>query len=354
MNFWGWRDRMNPFAAYRAINTKIHGKRRVLLEKSEWAKVAEYKSVSQIIDFLSKRDGYKNIFALCKAEDIRRSDLEIILDRKSVGEIEQILHYFSGSYKDFFKTFLLEYEINDLQLILRTISRKENMEGIENFFVHSNKWGLTNYEKLIACRSVSQFIESLKGTIYYSAVKTITQEDMNKREFHLEMKLYILFYKELFEKASKLKAKDEAIAKELLGEKVDFINAQWIYRAIKYYDISPEEILVYSLPGGNKLTYSKLKALSYAKNIEDLKKMTEKYLAYSLFGQKEDAFLDSMTNRYFLKKIGNMKHEDENIQYVLGHIFMLDIEMNDLIALTEGIRYALPESEIKKFLAHNI
>lgn len=345
---------MNPFAAYRAINTKIHGKRRSLLPKTEWTKLATSQNVSQIIDYLKKQEAYKDIFATCRNNDLHRSDLEILLERYCVNEIEEMLHYFSGSYKDFFSTFLMEYEISDLDLILRTIARGESMVGIEELFVHSEKWTDVDYHKLVSCKNVSQFIEALKGSSYYAAIKTLTQEDLTKREFHMEMKLYMLYYSLLNEKMARLEKKDQEIAKLFIGTKIDFLNAQWLYRAIKYYDISPEEILIYSLPNGNKLTYRKLKKLSYIKNIDECKKLIEKYLNYPLFKDNNDAYLDCMSDRYLYKFASKMAKDDETIASSLSYIHILGIEMNDLIALTEGVRYALEENELSKYLVHTI
>ncbi|MDF2614953.1 MAG: H+transporting two-sector ATPase subunit [Clostridia bacterium] len=345
---------MNPFAAYRTINTKLKSRRKNLLLDKEWGKVLELKSVSQVTDFLKKRPGYKNLVNEHRIDELHRTDLEVILERYIVKEIESMLHYFSGAYKEFFKTFLMESEINDLQLLLRSISRNENIDEIERFFTHSSKYGLSIYPKLLGCRTVVQFIEALKGTVYYDALKTMVQEDVIKREFHMEMKLYILFYKELMEKAEGLSPKDKEIARKMIGTQVDFINVQWIYRAIKYYDISPEEILIYSMPFGNKLTYQKLKNLSYVKNLEEFKKLAKKYLSYSLFEEENDAFLDRVIYKHIYQYIMKLNDNGESIATSLAYIYTLYIEVQDLIALTEGIRYTLSENELKKYLVHTI
>lgn len=345
---------MNPFASYRAMNTKLHAKKRTLLSKNEWNKIIQAQEVSQVIDFLKKRVGYKEQMAQYKSSDLHRSDLEILLDRYCVSEIEDMMHYFSGSYKEFFKTFLMEYEISDLGLILRTISKEDDLNGIEALFVHSNKHCMVNYNKLVGAKNTNQFIEALRDTHYYAALRTMTLEDVAKREFHMEMKLYILFYNELIEKASRLKASDEKLARQMIGTKIDFLNAQWIYRALKYYDIPPEVILIYSIPNGNKLTYQKLKKLSYSKSVDDFKKLVEKYLSYPLFKQQNDVFLDCMTDRYLYKFASRMDKDNDTIAASLAYITLLDIEVNDLVALTEGIRYKLGEGELGRYLVHTI
>lgn len=345
---------MNPFASYRAINTKLHAKRRTFLPKREWGKLAQSQNVVQIIDYLKKRDGYKEAFLAYKNSDIHRSDLEIILDRYCVSEIEDMLHYFSGSYKEFFSTFLMKYEIADLELILRTIAHNEETKGLEEIFIHSEKWSKVNYQRLLGCRDVPQFVEALKDTVYYSALKTLTQEDLAKREFHMEMKLYMLYYSLLNEKMSRLRKEDQKVAHEVIGTKIDLLNAQWIYRALKYYDISPEEILIYSLPNGKKLSYRKLKQLSYVKNTDECKKLIEKHLGYPLFQHNNDAFLDCMSERYSYRFAMHIDQDNETIASSLAYLSMMEVEVNDLIALTEGVRYALPDNELSKYLVHTI
>lgn len=345
---------MNPFASYRAINTKLSAKRRTFLSDKEWEKVAELKTVPQMIEFLKKREGYTEAFAKYKMDELRRGDLEILLERYLVSQIESILHYYSGSYKEFFKTFLMEYEINDLQIILRTIAGAEDKEGLEKSFVHSEHYAQCNYQKLVSSKTVAQFIDALKGTSYYDALKTMAQEDVRKREFHMEMKLYILLYKTLMENVNKLDEEDQIVAKKIIGTKADLINIQWIFRATKYYAISPEEMLIYSLPFGNKLTYKKLKILCYSKNLEEFKKQAEKYISYPLFEEAEDEFLDRNIDKYLYQYVLHFPKEGENVAQTLAYIYTLEVEIKDLTSLTEGIRYTLPEIELSKYLVHTL
>ncbi len=345
---------MNPFAAYYAINTKIYARRKTLLSQKEWEKLAESPSVTQVIEFLKKRPGYKEIINSYKAEELHRTDLEVILDRYLVKEIEAMLHYFSGSYKEFFKAVLMEYEISDLLLLLRSISRNESIEDMERLFIHSERYALANFNHLVGCKSVTQFIDALKGTLYYEVLKTLTQEDALKREFHMEMKLYVLLYKQMMEKAAKLTPADQEIANKLVGTKADLINIQWIYRAIKYYDVSSEEILVYCLPVGNKITYKKRKELVYAKNLQEIRSLATKYLSYPIFEEVRDTFLDKRMNKYIYDYALKVDDNNQSISTSLAYLYILYIEKEDLIALTEGIRYTLPENELKEYLVHTI
>lgn len=342
---------MNSFACYGAVNTKLHARRRALLNQSDWNKMLDFKNVKEVIEFLKKKYGYKEVIPATSTEEVHRGELEVALNQYVIYEIEKILYYFSGPYKEFFKTLLMRYEIDNLQLILRTIARDEETDEVKERFVYSEKYRLVSYDKLLSSRSVMQFVENLKGTPYYEILKTTTQEDLTKREFHMEMKLNILFYRLLTEKAKRLNEEDRKIAEDMVGTEIDYLNIQWIYRATKYFDISREEILIYSIPGGRKISFARLKELIYTKNLEEFKRLAENYLGYALFDENNDISLEIATDKMIYQLVKNLK-DNENIEMPLAYIYRMGIEVKELIAVTEGIRYELPKEEIKKFLVY--
>ncbi len=343
---------MNAFAAYNAINTKLHSRSRAILSKEEWQKVLAYENVAQLIEFLKKQYGYSGYLQDAKVDEVHRGDLEIILHRYIVGEIESLLGYFSGPYKAFFKTLLIQYEIYDLELLLRSVIRNESIEGVGRHFVHSKKHTTMPYQKLLASKNINQVIESLKDTPYYEVLKTTTSEDLVKREFHMEMKLETLFYKMLMERAKKLEKRDQQVVQNIIGFKVDCLNIQWIYRATKYYDISKEEILVYTLAGG-ALSFNGLKKLVYAKNDEEFKHLAHKYLKTEVFRKHQDSFLERNLDKLVLQHMKEAS-DQQTIAKPLSYIYRLEIEIKDLTAATEGIRYGLDPHEIKKYLVASV
>ena len=343
---------MNAYASYNAINSKLHTRKKTLLTREDWNKVLSYTTVAQFTEFLKKRYGYSVHLEQSKIEDVHRGELEVLLKRYVVCEIEKMIHYFSGPYKDFIKTLLLQYDIYDIQLILRAIAREENINDLQRHFVHSSHNTKVAYDKLIASSNVTQFVEGLKGTIFYEDLKTMTQEDVVKREFHMEMKLHILYYKLLMKKAKKLTPSDYEVVKNIIGLKIDCLNIQWIYRATKYYDISREEIMVYSLPGGN-ISYNSLKKLVYAKSFDEFERKAEKYLGSEVFSRKRDTLLEKRMETIIYRSIQKI-NEENSIALPLRYIFILQIEIEDLIAVTEGIRYGLDQNEIKKYLVYTL
>jgi len=141
-------------------------------------------------------------------------------------------------------------------------------------------------------------------------------------------------------------------AKDIFGYKIDLENIQWIYRAIKYYNISSEEMLVYSLQGGKKITYNRLKALSYAKTQEEFRQLVISYLKYDLFKGVSDSTTDIGIDYHMFNYIKNTSYN--NIGSSIAYIYILSIVIDDLTSITEGIKYDVPREKLKDYLAYRI
>ena len=275
--------------------------------------------------------------------------MELLLDKFKTLETEDLLHYFSGHYKDFIESLLIECEIQDLSLILRKIAKGESLIGIEDRFIHSDKHSTLPFDKLMASKTVPQLIENLKGTHYYAGLRNLTTDDAINREFHIEMKLYVEFYKILMEKAEKLDKEDKKAVLDIIGLKIDLLNVQWIYRALNYYKISHEEILIYSLLGGKSIGYKKLKRLCYCNHNSEFQKLVKLYLKFDVF-ENMDIGIDLAVNSYLYEYLQNKKFE--NIGVAVSYIYLIDIIVDDFTTIIEGIKYKVPKDKIKSFLAY--
>lgn len=342
---------MGNVTGFAAVNTKLRVKKRKFLTDEDFRILLSKNSVGEITRYLKEHPGYKEVLRNFDPSDVHRGDLEIELIKNIVHQIEAILSYFQGDYRQFFLSLLIEYEIEDLKLILRMISRNEDITKIKDSLVHSEKYSHLDYDQLLQSKNVEQFLENLKHTIYYHPLKTITDEDITKRVFHIEMKLETMFYGILIEKANKLSKEDQQLVKESIGANIDLINIQWIYRAMKNYSISPEEILIYCISNGYKLNYLKLKELVYSKNIEAFIEKIKQTQYKFIFPNDQDVFIERRIERYLFNLYGmRRKQNSMNIMECISYIYFLKYEAKDIISIIECIRYNLDKELSKRYL----
>lgn len=341
---------MNPYTAYYAADAKISAKKGKVLDEARLRGMMECETVDQVADYIKNKYGLAGlIYDAGSNTRLFRDDLEQLMTRYMVRETEEMLHYFSGPYRDFLRVFLMRFEITDLVMMLRKITRNEVLTDVSERFVHSGSYSKLPFDKLAASKGMEEFIENLRGTPYYTALKTVTGNDDVKREFHSEMKLQILFYKTLMKRAAKLEKKDSEAVKEIVGTRIDFLNVQWIYRAKAYYDISEEQILVYCIQGGNRLKLNILKKLVYSKTMDELAQMSNKYMNYRIFGNESD-IKKNLDNGFYSYLDG--RKNDKSIGKVLWYLYMLDKAIKNLVTVTEGIRYRLPREQMEMYLIY--
>lgn len=341
----------NTYDTYYAIKTKLTTKKGRIFKKFDWDKILDFTSVEQLIDYLKKSETFQDVLKDVK-NDIHRDNLETILDRYKVLEIEELLHYYSGAYKEFIKSFLTEADLTDISLILRKVARNEDLKNIKERFIHSEKFTSIPYNKLILSKNIYEFVENLKGTPYYNDLRSLTNEDAIKREFHIEMKLYVAYYKALFEKADKLNRDDKDAVKNIIGAKIDILNVLWVYRAKNYYHITPAEMLNYSLENGKELEFDKLKKLCFAESEKEFDEIVEASLGNKFINDLNIIDI-SVAMNYFIHSFLN-KNVFENFGLTLSYIYMLDIVINNLTNITEGIKYHLPKDNLKSYLVYKI
>lgn len=342
---------MNPYMAYEAITTKISFKKGLLQDKEMQNRIFNSKSIDEVVEHLIDKFSFEKSVEELEKENINRDDFETILSKYKVKEIEDLLHYFSGPYKEFIQTMLMEYDIADLSLIIRKLVNKGRMDNISERMIHSDKFATLDFDSLIKKSNLASLIEGLKGTSYYYSLRNVTNEDFLTRQFHIEMKLEILFYRTLFKRARFLEEKDEDVVKNILGTKIDLLNIQWIYRAKKFFNIPPEEILIYCLPNGKRVGYNRLKSLCYTKTLPELIDLSSKYIRHNIF-KSDDEFdiaknIDVYMYRYITKnKFGN------TIGVAIAYIYLVDALVRDLTTIAEAVKYEMPKEDLKKYLIH--
>jgi V/A-type H+-transporting ATPase subunit C len=350
---------MSKYVAYDAVNTKIKSKISRLLGEDDRESLLECTNVEQIVSILKDSPEFELILKNVDPHEIHRDDLETAFARLRVAELESIIHYFAGPYKAFLQTLLFEFELSDLILLIRKIAQNESLEAIKKHFVHSEKFSVLAFDKLMASLNISDLsanlASSVKGSSYYEKFKNLSNEDIIRREFHIEMKLQMYLYSKLLKKAKNLSIEDRSEVEDILGFKLDYENVQWIYRGKKYYNISPEEILIYCLPGGKKITYQRLKKLCYAKTIEELKSLAHKYLKrYDVFDVSGDSEIGINMDRHFLNYLCKKDINRKTIGSVLSYYYRGGIIFKDLITITEGIKYEVPIEILKKYLIQSV
>lgn len=346
---------MGNAKVFSAINTKIRVLKSNLLKDIDYIKLMNKKDLKEQIEYLNEYTVYRK--DLESIEDINNlQDIESLLRNHIVKEYKKPLHFFNDKYKDFFNVLLLKYDIDFLKIYIRILETEDDSSKLSKYRLLNKEYNSFNLERVMKTSNLEEFINSLKGTIYYDVLGAYKNQKDKKLIFYIEMNLEKLYFNLMYSKSKSLGEKDKLFFQEILATNEDLLNIQWLYRGIKFYKLLPEELINFTLPHGLVFKYNDLKKMSYS-NVKELieKVMASKYKFLFDSEKDVDLYMDRRIHRYlyymFLK---SSKKSGLDIRLSIAFMHLLDYEADDIISILEAKRYGLEIEEIKKYLVRSI
>jgi V/A-type H+-transporting ATPase subunit C len=333
---------MNNVTLHAAASSKARALMGRLLVDEDYGNLMQSKDLQDFLDYLVKHTAYSQVFPSPESI-LHRNQLEIGMRRHVFAHFEKFYHYYHDNYRRFFKVLFMRYEVENLKLIIRAITRKDEIHHFGDRIITSHHFSYVDYDTVLKARNMSEFVESLSGTVYHQVLKPYINETSTKMQFYMEMNLDRIYFRKLKEVVETFKGKDRTLMEELLGRNSDLLNIQWIYRAKKFYGLSSEEILNYTLQTGLRYDYNKLKALCY---LEDVELIREQVLQteYALLFKDNDILMERDMERYIYDLLDELLKKGANSVIVpLAYVHKLEYEVRDLSSILECIKYHMTD-----------
>lgn len=347
---------MGNIRRYAAINAKIKSMEGLLLKQEDYRLLVACDEAEEIISYLKETVGYRQLFEESNIEALDIDGIERCFKADVIDKFERLSHYHSDVYKKFYKTLFMRYEIEDIKLYLRTFLRNERVDFLTDH-IQPTKYHQINLKDMSHVTSIEEFIEQLKDTNYYRLLKYYLDEDPEKIMFYMEMSLDHYYFKTLHKQLSGFSDEDKLLMKETIGKNIDIQNLQWIFRGLKYYKLSPEELLNYALNIGFHLKYKDLKALCYTKDMASFVSYikTTKYSFLFSGNAHNEIFLELNMERYLMKLMIDLQRQHPmSILDTIVYMHRKEYEVRDIFTLLEAKRYHAPLEDIKNFLVNKI
>jgi len=344
---------MDKVIIYAAVNTKIRALEKDFLEREDYLNMIRKKSVVDVAHYLKENTSYGKLLKEISIDNISRRDLEDILKNNMIKNMDKLIYYFRDDYKELIRSLYMKYEIEDLKILSRSIFNGKKLETIEKSLSFLGKYSRVNPEKLFKSRTIRDLIYSLEGSEFFEFLIPLV-DGRRENLFRFEMALDMGYFSIIQRRKLKISPEDRKILKKWEGLLADLYNIQWVYRGKKFYSLSPEELLNYTINFGDKLTFRERKAMCYEKNLEELYKMITDTIYGFLFKKEEmyrDIYMERRINRFMYYKLKALNRQFPlSIIQTIGYVWSFEFEIRDIISIVEGIRYNIPPEEAKKFL----
>jgi V/A-type H+-transporting ATPase subunit C len=348
---------MDTVTRYAAVNTKIRAMEGRFLKKDDYANMIQKRSVAEVARYLREYTSYRSFLEDVNTEKVSRRNLEEILKRNMIDNIDRLMHYYHDSYRDFIRSLYMKYEIEDLKRLARAIAngrKEEILREIPHLFI--GKYSRVDPQRVFEAGTVRELIYSVRGSEFYDYLEPLL-EGKSDNLFRFETALDMAYFSIIRENWKRISAADRKVLEKWQGMVADLYNLQWVYRGKKFYRLSPEELLNYTINFGDRLTFADRKALCYAKSLEELYRLTMSTGYGFLFNKEEtrDIYMERRLNRYIYYRLKALKRLYRmNIIQTVAYVLFLEFEIRDIISIVESIRYNLPPDEVKKFLVRAV
>lgn len=347
---------MDNITRFAAVNTKIKTMEGTLLKDEDYRNLLKLESVSAIARYLKERTAYSEILANVDVDTVHRGMLENLVKQKMIKSIDSLIHYFTGDYKAFLKTLYARYEIEELKAIARAAYNSEDAAGFRSS-AFLGKYSKLDADRLFAARQVRDIIFALEGTEYYKFLIPLVDGNVTENLFRFEMVMDMSYYTILQKQWSKLSKRDIAILRHAQGVIADLLNIQWIYRGKKFYKLSPEEILNYTINIGYRLNFNLLKALCYTQSLDEFYGIVMNTRYGFLFKKDEttDIYMERRMERHiFFELKALVRNKSLSVISAFAFIIFLEYEARDIISIVEAIRYKVPIEQAHRYIIRKL
>lgn len=347
---------MNSLLAYSGLVTKVRAMKSRLLTEEEFEEIQNLHSVSEVVSYLSVHPGYAHLFESVDIAMIHRGNLEKILTLSRYRDFSKLYHFATIKQRKFLRLFFLKYEVGMLKTVLRQIYERQSVSiDFSILGPYFEQYSSISLTALSEATSVEQFLEALKGTIFYPPLRRV-YELGNAGLFDYELCLDVLQFTSVWKNKGKyLCGKDLEIVTDDYGYRIDILNIQWIYRVKNYYNSSTADIYSFLIPICYKLKKSQIQELVAAENSQDFySKLQNTYygrILAPLLESEQQLSPEHMYHRlleWFHRR--SMRSSPYSFACIENYFYMKQKEISKLITITECIRYSYTVDEMQDIL----
>ncbi|MDR1977184.1 MAG: V-type ATPase subunit [Synergistaceae bacterium] len=372
-----------------AESAKARIRRASLLRNEDFRLLLEQTSVGDIAVQLGK-SAYAPMLKGHVLESMRRSELEFLLNVSILAEGVAFGHYTGLGDKRLLNLWLENFDVellkNHFQTHMKTSEWGDHLDpGKMLDLVSDFRLTLVDQEKLSSSDTLKDILMSVRSESLRSAMMEAVpggeralaswEGDLQRITFALGMILDRYYFDNLYAAVARLGGDEGRMMRMLVGTRVDLMNLYWIYRARRFFDKSPEEALTLIMKARYRLDFGLLTRAAFAdpramaaalegtpyarvfdarvENSEDgsgaLKSEALKGEALYEVGVERNIyrFLFAVAERVFLS--GAL-----GFQNVAAYLVLKELEVRDLVAVVEMVRYGFDKNRIDLILVRTL
>lgn len=301
-------------------------------------------SVSDVAVYLKNETRYRDVLEGINEKGIHRDYLESRIRLKSYIDFTALLRYVHKDNHRFYQFFIKEIEIKQIVAALYAIQThsRVNIARLPTELNHLISFDLEDLARAETVEDVRRVVHSTDyGAVFDKAggaSDVIRYEDALKR----------VYYQSMLEVIRRDKS---AELLDIFRTKIELDNIIIIYRLKKYFDASAFEILARITIETQNISKRELLHWIHDLNAEEVL-LAFQASVYKRFGsgvefEHIEHYCNAIQYRMLLKK---MRFSQQSDVVLYAYVFLISIEIENIINVIEGTRYNLNADRILEML----
>lgn len=307
---------------------------------------------------------YENALTTLPAEP-HRHDVEAAVKTMLVKEASDFLSHLSNPRDRFFHAWVRWHEADNLKSIFRHVAAGRMDRDDLRRRLYISKYSTISYENLLSARDFSELAEALAGSAYHRVLEDPMKRLATGEEhslFPVEMALDAFIELSLARAMQKLAPSERRMLQPLFGARVDLYNLYMLYRAVTFYNMTPEETLNRLLPVRYRVTLAFLRSAVRAASMEQvigmMKEAFPKYaevLIGSLREEEPQLTLERNIKRYLYMEAKRVfGNGPPDFHTAMSYFMLKEAEITDIIHIIEYVRYGYDRRKAAEYLIRPI
>lgn len=340
----------------KAVLTKVKAMYGQMLTMADYEQLMHKSSVPACAAYLKNQTHYARVLSDVQETQIHRGALEALLTRAMFLQFARLQRY-AGKGNRFFRDYhIARLEIQCILNCIRLFGNENQNEYIQSVPGYVVDYTTFDVLALGAVHSYAALMEALKGTPYYKVLGPLhLGERAEEAPLPLiEHALYEYYYQlcnHLIDRQYR-----GGTAKELhaiFATQAQMFNLRAIFRLKRFFGASPEAIERILLRYKGRLPRRIIDELVAAPDVERALEILQhtKYSAY--FDADGFAYIEYSTGcivYHVAKKY--LTFSQHPATAFVAFLMLFEIEIENLMAIIEGVRYGLDDAQIRPLLIH--
>ncbi len=323
------------------------------LKPQDYSELVRKSSVADVAAFLKHQTHYSRALSAIEEHTVHRGQLELLLQRDRFHRYIRLLRYTFAREENFYQYLIFRSELDQIIVALRLLntgSAEPFILSLPSYLIEHASFSL---RALAETKSYDEVLKVVEGTRYHAILKRLPPpgpgEPINVQG--CETALLTDYYKrvlDLIEKQFSGASREEL--RRLFILQIDAYNLSSAYRLKRFFKTDSAYIRAHLLPFDSPSTRS-IELLLEAQTPQQMAEAIET-TRYDLSRVNEDlGLIESMVewNNYKTSR-RSIRFSTSTPVVMVALLMQLDIELQNLTNIIEGIRYSLTQQEISQML----